>query len=127
MYKHTGVWIKKKTIVAERVIDDFALFQSHFVHDSLLLRDCQVTVIYLGFVIFQKLGESNLLEGGFICNFSLLICLSITLQTSKFTSSSRCNWTGISTVKSNGSWNDKHSCHFSTAKEISAKAAFFFM
>ena len=53
---------KKKTIVAERVIDDFALFQSHFVHDSLLLRDCQVTVIYLGFVIFQKLGESNLLE-----------------------------------------------------------------
>ena len=67
------------------------------------------------------------LPWGFICTFSLSISLSITLRTSKFTSSSRFNWTGISTVNSNGSWNDKHSCHFSTAKEISAKAAFFFM
>ena len=65
--------------------------------------------------------------GGFICTFSLSISLSITLWTSKFTSSSRCNWTGISTVNSNGSWNDKHSCHFSTAKEIRVKATFFFM
>ena len=67
------------------------------------------------------------IKRGFICTFSLSTSLSITLWTSKFTSSSRCNWTGISTVNSNGSWNDKHSCHFSTAKEISAKSAFFFM
>ena len=33
----------------------------------------------------------------------------------------------ISTVNSNGSWNDKNSSQFSTAKEISAKAEFFFM
>ena len=65
------------------------------------------------------------IKGGFICTFSLSISLSITLWTSKFTSSSRRNWTGTSTVNSNGSWNDKQSWHFSTAKEISAKAAFF--
>ena len=52
---------------------------------------------------------------------------SFTFWTSQFTSSSRCNWTGISTGNSNGSWNDKHSSHFSTAKEISVKATFFFM
>ena len=52
---------------------------------------------------------------------------SFTFWSSQFTSSSRSNWTGNPTVNSNGSWNDKHSCHFSTAKEISAKAAFFFM
>ena len=65
--------------------------------------------------------------GGFICTLSLSISLSTTLRTSKFTSSSRCNWTGISSVNSNGSWNDKHSCHISTAKEIIVKDTFFFM
>ena len=45
--------------------------------------------------------------GGFICTFSLSISLSITLWTSKFTSSSRCNWIGISTGNSNGT--DKRS------------------
>ena len=52
---------------------------------------------------------------------------SFTFWTSQFTSSSRCNWTFISTGHSTGSWNDKHSSHFSTAKEISVKATFFFM
>ena len=39
-------------------------------------------------------------------------------------------WTGqftsSSTGNSNGTWNDKHSSHFSTAKEIRVKAIFFF-
>ena len=52
---------------------------------------------------------------------------SFTFWTSHFTSSSRCNWTGISTGNSNDSWTDKHSSHFSTAKEMSVKATFFFM
>ena len=38
-----------------------------------------------------------------------------------------CFWTGIWTGNSNGSWTDKQSSHFSTAKEISVKATFFFM
>ena len=50
-----------------------------------------------------------------------------TFWTSQFTSSSRCNWTGISTGNSNGSWTDKHWCHFSKAKEMSVKATSFFM
>ena len=40
-------------------------------------------------------------------------------------SSNRSYWTGIWTDNSNGSWTDKHSSHFSTAKEISVKAIFF--
>ena len=52
---------------------------------------------------------------------------SFTFWTSQFTSSSRCNWTGISTGNSNGSWTDKHSSHFSKAKEMSVKALSFFM
>ena len=52
---------------------------------------------------------------------------SITFWTSQFGSSSRSNWTGIWTGNSNGSWTDKQSSHFSTAKEMSAKATFFFM
>ena len=52
---------------------------------------------------------------------------SFTFWTNQFTYSSRCNGTSISTGNSNGSWNDKHSSHFSTAKEISVKVTFFFM
>ena len=52
---------------------------------------------------------------------------SFTFWTSQFTSSSRCNWNGIWTGNSKGSWTDKHSNHFSTQKEISVKATFFFM
>ena len=52
---------------------------------------------------------------------------SLTFWTSQFTYSSRCNWTGISTGNSNDSWTDKHSSHFSTAKEMSVKATFFFL
>ena len=52
---------------------------------------------------------------------------SFTFWTSQFTSSSRCNWTFISNGHSTGSWNDKHSSHFSTANEISVNATFFFM
>ena len=52
---------------------------------------------------------------------------SFTFGSSKLASSSRSNWTGIWTGNSNGSWTDKHSSHFSTAKEMSVKATFFFM
>ena len=47
---------------------------------------------------------------------------SITFWTSQLGFSSRSNWTG----NSNGSWTDKQSSHFSTAKEMSVKATFFF-
>ena len=52
---------------------------------------------------------------------------SFTFWSSKKASSSRSNWTGTWTGNSNGSWTDKHSSHFSTAKEMSVKATFFFM
>ena len=52
---------------------------------------------------------------------------SFTFLTSKLASSFRSNWISMWTGNSNGSWADKHSCHFSTAKEISVKATFFFM
>ena len=43
---------------------------------------------------------------------------SFTFWSSTLASSSRSNWTGIWTSNSNDSWTDKHSSHFSTAKEI---------
>ena len=52
---------------------------------------------------------------------------SFTFWSSQFPSSSRSNWTGIWTGNSNGIWTDKQSSHFSTAKEMSVKATFFFM
>ena len=52
---------------------------------------------------------------------------SSSFWSSKLASSSRSNWTGIWIVNSNGSWTDTHSSHFSTAKEMSLKATFFFM
>ena len=52
---------------------------------------------------------------------------SFTFWYSLFASSCRSNWTGIWTSNSNGTWTDKQSCHFSTAKEIRVKATFFFM
>ena len=47
---------------------------------------------------------------------------SITFWTSRFGSSSRSNWTGIWTGNSNGSWTDKQSSHFNTAKEMTVNA-----
>ena len=52
---------------------------------------------------------------------------SFTFWYSQLASSSRSNWTGIWTGNSNGTWTDKQSSHFSTAKEIIVKATFFFM
>ena len=52
---------------------------------------------------------------------------SITFCTSQFGSSSRSNWTVIWTGNSNGSLTDKQSSQFSTAKEMSVKATFFFI
>ena len=52
---------------------------------------------------------------------------SFTFWSSQIAFSSRSNWTGIWTGNSNGTWTDKQSSHFSTAKEISVKATFFFM
>ena len=67
------------------------------------------------------------LMGSFIYILDSSNSSSFTFWTSQFTSSSRCNWTGISTGNSNGSWTDKHSSHFSKAKEMSVKATSFFM
>ena len=39
---------------------------------------------------------------------------SFIFWTCQFASSSRCNWTGISTANSNGTWTDKESSNFST-------------
>ena len=52
---------------------------------------------------------------------------SFTFWSSQFACSSRSNWTSLWTGYSNGTWTDKQSSHFSTAKEISVKAKFFFM
>ena len=60
---------------------------------------------------------------------------SFTFWPSHFSSCARSNWTGIWTSiwtgiwtgNSDGTWTDKQSSHFSTAKEIRVKATFFFM
>ena len=49
---------------------------------------------------------------------------SITFWSSQFSSSSRCNWTGIWTGNSNGSWTDKQLSHFNIVKEIFVKTTF---
>ena len=72
-----------------------------------------LTVIYLGLFHQHILDSSN--------------SSSVTFWTIQFLYSSRWNWTSISTGNSNGSWTEKHSPHFSTAKEMSEKASFFFM
>ena len=68
-----------------------------------------------------------LLKGCFIYILDSSNSSSIISWTIKFGSSSRSNQTGIWTGNSNGSWTDKQSSHFSTAKEMSVKATFFFM
>ena len=65
--------------------------------------------------VLEKLCQQNSLHSSF------------TFWSSKFESTSRSNWTGIWTGNSNGSWTDKHSSYFSTAKEMSVKATFFFV
>ena len=67
------------------------------------------------------------LQGSFIYILDSSNSSSILFWPSKFSSSSRGNWTGIWTGHSNASWTDKQSSHFSTAKEMSVKAVFFFM
>ena len=69
----------------------------------------------------------NLTMVGFIYILDSSNSSSFTLWFSKFSSSSRCHGKGISNGKWNGSWTDKHSSHFSTAKDMSVKATFFFM
>ena len=48
-------------------------------------------------------------------------------NSSSFTFWSRSKWRGIWTSNSNGSWTDKNPSHFTTAKETSVKATFFFI
>ena len=51
----------------------------------------------------------------------------LTFWSSELASSFRSNWTNIWTSNSNGTWTDKHSSQFSTAKEMSVKATFFYV
>jgi hypothetical protein len=64
-----------------------------------------------------------LLLGSFIYILDSSNSSSFTFWTSQLAFSSRSSWT----CNSNASWTDKHSSHFSTAKEISVKATFFFL
>ena len=59
--------------------------------------------------------------GCFIYILDISISTSFKFWSSQFASSSRSNWTG----NSNGTWTDKQSSHFGTAKEIRVKATFF--
>ena len=63
----------------------------------------------------------------FMGSFHLHSSTSFTFWSSQFICSSKSNWTGIWTSNSNGTWTDKQSSHFSTAKEIRVKATFFFI
>ena len=51
---------------------------------------------------------------------------SFSFWSSRFAFSFRSNWNGVSNRWSNGSWTNKHSYHFSTAKEIRVNCTFFF-
>ena len=75
----------------------------------------------------HRIRISALLRKGHLWVVSFTFCSnssSITFWTSQFGSSSR---SGICSSNWNGSWTDKQSSRFSTAKEMSVKATFFFM
>ena len=73
---------------------------------------------------YVGIREMNLLTlGRFIYIRDSLNSSSFTFWSSQLACSSRSNWIGIS----NGTWNDKQSSHFRTAKEIRVKATFFFI
>ena len=69
-------------------------------------------------------ASSTRTKGCFIYILDRSNSSSFTFWSSKLASSNRSNWNGIWTSNSNGSWTDKHSSHFSTAKEMSVKATF---
>ena len=104
-----------------------------------LRSDNRANIRHLIAILFQKCfgsevldlkaatGKVNQIMTCFIYILDSSNHSSFTFWTSQFTSSSRCNWNGISTGNSNGSWTDKHSSHFSKAKEMSVKPAAFFM
>ena len=83
----------------------FICFVKHF---SSLAQPLDISVS-------RQLYESLL--GRFIYILDSSNSSSFIFWSSKLASSSRSNWTGIWTNNSNGSWTDKHSSHFSTAKE----------
>ena len=89
-----------------------------------LVNSAQIRNNILWFVTKHKLlqlEETNdfMTWGRFIYILDSSNSSSFTFWSSKLASSSRSNWTGSWTGHSNGSWTDKHSSHFSTAKEIS--------
>ena len=72
----------------------------------------------------------NIISVSLVCFIYILDCSnssSLTFWSSQFPSRSRSKWTSIWTGNSNGSWTDKQSSHFSTVKEMSVKATFFFI
>ena len=83
-------------------------------------------------IVYKSYCEHNMhILGRFIYILDSSNSSSITFWTTQFSSSSRGNWTGIWTSNSNGSWTveliNKQLSHFSTAKEWSVKATFFFI
>ena len=70
-------------------------------------------------LLFFKMGPLSFWN----CNWISMGCFIY----SQLGSSSRSNWTGLWTGNSNGSWTDKQPSHFSTVKEMSVKATFFFL
>ena len=88
---------------------------------------CIVMPLFKQYVWRKKPQLGTWFRGCFIYILDSSNSSSYTFGSSKLASSSRSNWTNMWNGSSNGCWPDKHSSHFSMAKEMSLKATFFFM
>ena len=82
---------------------------------------------FVCYILCSKTKYLSILKGRFIYTLDSSNSSSFTFLSSKLAYGSRSNLTGIWTSDSNGSWTDKHSSDFSTAKEMSITATFFFL
>ena len=124
-------WLLKLTIYLIRWLNFFLNWKNVQIlqtgQETIFLTPKKHWIFMSSFIFALIIFNGKGIVGCFIYILDSSNSSSFTFWSSKLASSSRSNWTGICTGNSNGSWTDKQSSHFSTAKEMSVKPTFFFM
>ena len=118
-------WSKGESTIS--IVEEDTTFQNCQTEKLEEITECQIFRCCRWIVREESLQQFLHTMGCFIYILDSSNSSSITFWTSQFGSSSRSNWIGIWTGNSNGIRTDKQSSHFSTVKEMSVKATFFFI
>ena len=117
-------WNRNNSQKASKVhsIQSYGIIRVHFSLSEKLL--------YWGFGVVSSTYLLDTLQThpclqGWVC--SVVQILAFIFWSSKLATSTGSNWIGIWTGSLNGNSTDRHSSHFSTAKEMSVKATFILM